>query len=148
MPSHPLQEFSGKVFGSEFDGPNSAVILEQPGSTPFHTNIRIVKQNTIQSATADGKLPDKPPVDDLPFVDPKRCTERFEKAVRAAEIEAAKIGVGVTEEGQLVFDSLAKTLPCRWDGKTIVVLDEVGGNLRVGGSASCSKRPSSANILH
>lgn len=32
-------------------------------------------------------------------------------------------GVGVSKEAQDVFDSLNKTMQCRWQGKTIIVVD-------------------------
>lgn len=37
-------------------------------------------------------------------------------------------GVNVSKEAQFVFDSLHKTLPCRWNGKSIIVFDEVTVN--------------------
>lgn len=118
------QNVSGVVFGCAFDGPQKVIIIQQPGSTPFHNNLRIIKQNSIESVL-EAAVPSGKPMEPLPPVDQKRGREREEKAVRAAELEAAKIGLDVTEEGQAVFDSLAKTLPCKWSNKSIVVLDEV-----------------------
>ena len=43
-----------------------------------------------------------------------------------AQAEASRLGVGVTAQGQALFDTLSKTLPCRWRGTSIIVLGEVG----------------------
>ncbi|KAI7840146.1 hypothetical protein COHA_005929 [Chlorella ohadii] len=112
---------SGVVFA--YDAATDRLVLRQPGSTPFHSSLRILKgehvTNILQLKPAAG------PAEPLPAVDLQRCREREDKAVRAAEAEAAKIGVGVTRQAQVIFDALAKTLPCRWDGERIVVLDEI-----------------------
>ena len=39
---------------------------------------------------------------------------------QAAKVRASKIGIGVSKEGQQLFDALAKTMDCRWSGTTIV----------------------------
>jgi len=100
-------------------------VLQQPGSTPFHNGIRILKQDYIKDVS-NVRLPESDAVEALPQVDEKRSRDREDRAVRAAELDAAKIGEGVSEDAQAVFDAMSKTLPCKWVGTTIEVVDTVG----------------------
>ncbi|PWN51454.1 hypothetical protein IE53DRAFT_386162 [Violaceomyces palustris] len=51
---------------------------------------------------------------------------REANAVKQSLLKAARTGgKDVSEMGQLVFDALSKTLPCRWHGPHIIVLEEV-----------------------
>ncbi|KAJ6721416.1 LSM12-like protein [Salix viminalis] len=59
------------------------------------------------------------------YIDLHRLQAREELAVRQAEADAERIGVGVTAEAQSIFDALSKTLPVRWDKTSIVVMNEV-----------------------
>lgn len=108
-----------------YDAGSDRLVLRQPGSTPFHSTLRIVKGAAVAGAAPREGAGSEAAIEALPPVDLARGREREEKAVRAAEAEAAKIGVGVSRLAQATFDSLAKTLPCRWEGDKIVVLDEV-----------------------
>ncbi|KAJ1661145.1 hypothetical protein IWQ61_000015 [Dispira simplex] len=55
----------------------------------------------------------------------EKVEQRYLQSMREAESAVAKIGVGVTQEAQYIFDALSKTLPCRWADNAIVVLDEI-----------------------
>lgn len=61
----------------------------------------------------------------LPQIDYAKIKERERVAIQKMEKAMERIGVGVTPEAQRIFDFMAKTMPCRWEGKTIVVLDDV-----------------------
>ncbi|CAO3622763.1 unnamed protein product [Cunninghamella blakesleeana] len=54
-----------------------------------------------------------------------RIVARESETVKSVRQQNAKLGVGVTREAQDIFDALTKTLPCRWAGDKIIVLDEV-----------------------
>jgi len=47
------------------------------------------------------------------------------QSVKDTQAALARIGVGVTQEAQDIFDAMSKTLPCRWHKESIIVLDEV-----------------------
>ncbi|KAJ1721445.1 hypothetical protein LPJ53_004030 [Coemansia erecta] len=50
---------------------------------------------------------------------------RKKRSLAQAQERASRIGVGVTDDAQSIFEALSRTLPCRWDQNKIVVLDEV-----------------------
>ncbi|KAE8812832.1 protein LSM12 [Hordeum vulgare] len=71
-------------------------------------NVRVLKANYIQEFSVVGKYDD--PLDPAGCVlDLAAIHAREEAALRQAEIEAERIGVGVTPEAQRLFDALSKT---------------------------------------
>ncbi|KAJ2509879.1 hypothetical protein GGI11_000793 [Coemansia sp. RSA 2049] len=73
-----------------------------------------------QGEEADGfKIPE------IQKVPTSTIEARKRKGLMQAQERASRIGVGVSDKGQAIFDALSKTLPCRWHQGKIVVLDEV-----------------------
>ncbi|KAJ2848234.1 hypothetical protein J3B02_003992 [Coemansia erecta] len=50
---------------------------------------------------------------------------RKKSSLMQEQERASRIGIGVTDVAQSIFEALSRTLPCRWDQSKIVVLDEV-----------------------
>ncbi|KAK8956086.1 hypothetical protein KSP40_PGU005155 [Platanthera guangdongensis] len=117
------EEFEGQII--TYDRPTNIVIIQEGTSKPGgRRNVRFLKTTYIKDLTflrrGDDPLDSKKCFLDLPSLQ-----AREEAALRQAEAEAERIGVGVTGEAQSIFDALSKTLPVRWDKTAIVVMNEV-----------------------
>lgn len=119
-----MQKSNQKIY---CHGYGDSVVFQADGSTPYHKNFVIVKESHVAGV---GNVQEPTPGEDgekeiLPVVDTERTKLREERMIRTALAEAAKIGDGVSDEAQMIFNALSKTLPCRWNGKKIVILEEV-----------------------
>ncbi|XP_047321937.1 protein LSM12 homolog [Impatiens glandulifera] len=118
-------EFEGQVIA--FDRPSNILVLQEGikvAAAGPKRNIRLLKANYIKDFSYLGQGED--PLDATKcYFDLNALQAREQSAVRQAEIDSERIGVGVTPQAQNLFDALFKTLPVRWDKTVIVVMNEV-----------------------
>ncbi|WFD33672.1 hypothetical protein MCUN1_000485 [Malassezia cuniculi] len=95
-----------------------------PKNGGSYTGFKIVHASSIKNIALVEKG-DAQKLSRVVAVDPAARTAREAYAVRKSMEKAERTGADVSELGQAVFDALSKTLPCRWHGTHIIVLDEV-----------------------
>ncbi|KAI7728834.1 hypothetical protein M8C21_023813 [Ambrosia artemisiifolia] len=127
-------EFEGQII--TYDRPSNIIVLQEglKSSPQSRRNIRLLKANYIKEFSFLGQSEDPLDLKNC-YVDLNSLQSKEDAAVRQAEIDVERIGVGVTAEAQSIFDALSKTydyasvfslmLPVRWDKTVIVVMNEV-----------------------
>ncbi|GAQ84978.1 hypothetical protein KFL_002150140 [Klebsormidium nitens] len=119
------------TLGEDFEGElilhdrnSRTLVLQEIGSSGSKRSLRFLKTSCVRDWKQVGQGGDLPDLRNL-RVDQTLVQQREEAAIKQAELDAGRIGVGVSDEGQDIFDALGKTLPVRWEKTVIVVLDEV-----------------------
>ncbi|KAK9469731.1 anticodon-binding domain-containing protein [Lipomyces arxii] len=96
-------------------------------------NVRILKASFIKSLNVLKKSEDSTGTGTgfgkiSPAIGPVNLTsvnQKMNRAMRNASQNAIAVGVGISKDGQNLYDALARTLPVRWLNKAIYVLEEV-----------------------
>lgn len=126
-----------------YDPQTSFVVLTSPATSSLSSssqpqtaqnppstkrNYHLIKSTQIKSVQVLSLVPDASipsPASQLRSINPAELSARVEKAVQEDQKARARVGQGVSDEAQALFDALGKTLPVRWAGRSIVVMDEV-----------------------
>ncbi|XVF02398.1 hypothetical protein REPUB_Repub04eG0172300 [Reevesia pubescens] len=115
-------EFEGQIIS--FDPVANILVLQEGSKSGPRRNIRLLKANYIKEFSFLRQ--DEDPLDvNQCLLDLTTLQAREDSAIRQAESDSERFGVGVTSEAQNLFDALSKTLPVRWDKTVIVVMNEV-----------------------
>ena len=115
------ERFSGEIFA--YDDANGVLAVRSAGEISNSHDVTLVNERDARDIEVDASTAKD--LGPLPEVDDPRRGRRFENATRAAKNMADNIGENVSALAQDVFDALARTLPCKWNGDVIVVMDEV-----------------------
>ncbi|CAI0379642.1 unnamed protein product [Linum tenue] len=99
-------EFDGQVV--TFDRPSNILVLQEGLKLGPRRNIRFLKTNYIKEFSFLGQSEDPLDIKKC-YIDLQSLQAREELALRQAEADAERIGVGVTTQAQGIFDALFKT---------------------------------------
>lgn len=101
-----------------------AIVTAPPPSTHHILALSALKDFELLPPSAFSMpvmaAPERPPPLDM-----DAAMARANAALAKAKEKAAKRNLSVGKEVQEIFDAIGKTLPVRWDGKDIVVMDQV-----------------------
>jgi len=119
------EDLEGEIFSYD-STTNCLVLIKTSPHSTVKKSYRILKTTFVKEIHYLGKNEvNQQDFENLPPINIAKIKSNEAKALRLMREEASRIGVGVTEEAQEIFNALAKTLPCKWRGENILVFDEV-----------------------
>ncbi|BGP45055.1 hypothetical protein JCM10450v2_000872 [Rhodotorula kratochvilovae] len=139
-PDAPEREIEGALFAvdgafvvlssapSSEDASPPATPNPSGAPAPPQRTYHLLKTSSLLSVTALSSVPDAAlpsPSMPLSFAHLPSTPTELSSAVARAQAARARVGQGVSADAQALFDALARTLPVRWAGQSIVVLEEV-----------------------
>ncbi|CAK9031479.1 unnamed protein product [Durusdinium trenchii] len=110
------EEIEGELFCVDIGGSNSVVLCQRLENG--HVNYKWTKTNIIREVVATG-IPPTGVLEELPSVDLDELEAKALQLEEEASQNAARFGVGVTEQAQDCFDALSKTMQVEWEGEDI-----------------------------
>jgi hypothetical protein len=95
-------------------------------NTSTITSAQLIRRHTAAAspppAASSSSSTSSPSRRSLPDIDVDKLAAKERRALEHRQLEASRIGVGVSERGQRVFDALCKLYGARWEGDSIVLL--------------------------
>jgi len=113
------EEMEGEIFCYDIEKSNS-VILRSTDENGVHT-YKWLKTNIIRDVKAISCAPSNSMEERLPPINFSEITKQSLRAEAKAQQEMKYYGVGVTDRAQQIFDSLNKTMDCKWNDTTIEI---------------------------
>jgi len=118
------EEIKGELFA--YDSSTQTIVIQDKLDNKKVGNVRTLKASFVKEVLKVEERAQGVEYDmTLPPLDAAQCQAREAAAIKTAEDDAKKIGVGVSELAQDIFDAMSKTLPCKWSDKSIIVMDDV-----------------------
>jgi len=120
------QKIQGEVLA--FDLPTKMLAIKSPASNGKHSvnDVKFVNLSYVSDMKvlkeADREVSPQP----LPNINVQKINARLRQSIDEKKRQVNYIGVGVSAEGQKVFNAIVKTITdCKWDRHNIIVMDEV-----------------------
>ncbi|KAF6233024.1 hypothetical protein HO173_008780 [Letharia columbiana] len=92
-------------------------------TTPPNTIHHLLSLPSITTLTILSPPPSVPALP--PYLSTTALHARAAAALQRAHEKASRVNRNVSKEAQEIFDAISRMLPTRWDGKDIVVMDQV-----------------------